>query len=142
MKKKKMAKKKSTNQKQVEKEIKEQARFFEAITDANPDMINVVNLKTFGIEFANKRVYTEQGFSSPLQPSKKANVEEQRRSVHPDHLKTTKNYSEVFLKIKGNEVQKLGYKTVNDRGELHWFLTQERFLNEINKEFQFKRYSA
>src|SRR6478609_4686828 len=88
-------------------DLKKEAEFLKAVTETNPDMINVVNLQTRELEFVNRTAFIMEGFGTETDYFEKRDRQSRSDVVHPDDREATANYFRKFLEMSDDEIQTL-----------------------------------
>ena len=101
--------------------LEEKSRFIESITNAIPDFINVLDLRTMGIVFTNKDFLTELGYS----PEELVEIRKNLPAIlSPNSVNNFVTFGEKFKNAEDNEVSQSEFSIKNKSGNWVWFAGQ------------------
>lgn len=118
-----------TDEKQrIERSLKQQNLFTEAITISSPNIIYVLDLKTGKYVFSNRSIFKELGYTKDQIHNMSDKIFD--LTVFPDHLPIISEHLKKLSKSKDGIVHEVEYKMKNTSGKWVWY---------YNRDIVFKR---
>lgn len=116
-----------TEQKLIEKRIKEQAHFIREVTLATPDVIQVIDIEKQKVVYVNRTMYEDLGYSAGV--IKEMTMEELRVLHHPDDLDKLLAFRESFNTLDDTSVKEYVGRVRAKNGSWVWLRNHGKVFN-------------